>query len=893
VKFQSSHDWRKILSDVQETRLDNGLTGLVLPCPGIATVVSDIYYAGGSASDPQGRFGLSHFLEHMLFNGTTRVPRGMLDRIILRLAGQHNAETGPDFTHFWCQVPSHALELALALEADRMTGALLDDDDLQRERTIIIEEEARYREQPFDELMMRLISEIYAGHPYAHPTIGTSDDLKAIETSDLRAHYQRTFQPANAVVVLAGDFRPGHAIEQIEKRFGPLPSSSNERICKSLGPPSTAAFDGRRIAVDSSEVVPRGALLWPAPGPFDLSARAWGVATAILGGGRSSRLWQSLVDEQQLAAYVSVSLSEERLGGYLMIDLELNPEAEPEAVEGLIFDLLDELAQHGPTPAEVRRAAVQRSAAARWARQQSSTLASALGTWSLFADWRTLGEAWQRDDIVTAEDVQAVAATLRRTNVVRGWTVPVKPKKSQRPSEPGKILKPQKTNTSVPPEAPREIELDAPLQLLFNKADRTGLCFKPRCKPLLHEELGGMTVVTETLRDASVSCVELRWRSGWLEEAVPGLASVTARVCEELTDRETGKSFVELFEELGASLEAGSTGFSVQGLGEDLGRTLKLLQRMIWSPKWSAETLKRVAQRTRTELRADLDDPSFQAELLWRRLVFAGQPGQEDSRGTLESLKQMNLTAVRSHHARFYQPANAILGVAGSQRRDRLSSMVQRHFLPQADMATALAGATPDWAELLHRPLPAAQQLNMRSPGTQTHLVLGHRTLPRTHPDWVAMQALEVILGSGPGLTDLLTRRLRDELGLVYAVSLATAEGAWRSPGALRVGFSCDPADARQAEAETIQILRQAARGELTDEDCNEARDYLARSWPVAYEAADDRLACWLDTELEGWDLSLPPAWVRTCTKLTPKLIRDAARRWIRPDLLQIVRFGP
>lgn len=893
MKFQSAQDWRKILSKVQEIRLDNGLVGLVLPCPGIATVISDIYYAGGSASDPHGRFGLTHFLEHMLFNGTQRVPKGMLDRIILRLAGQHNAETGPDFTHFWCQVPSHALELALALEADRMTGARLDDDDLLRERTIIIEEEARYREQPFDELMMRLIAEIYAGHPYAHPTIGTVDDLKAIQTSDLRAQYEGMFQPSNAVLVVAGDVRPKHATGLIEKHLGSLVSSSNHRMCMSLQPPSIAAFDGRRIVVDSSEVVPRGALLWPAPGPFDLSARAWGVAAAILGGGRSSRLWQALVDEQQMAAFVSVSLSEERLGGYLMIDMELNPDTELDAVESLIFTLLEQLAEHGPTDDEVRRAAIQRAVAARWARQQSSTLASALGTWSLFSDWHMMGEAWQRDDLVTADDVQAVATKLRRDNLVRGWTVPVKPTKNQQRCLPDTAVKPVRASGCEAGQSPRAIELDRPLQRLFNKADRTDICFRPRCKPFLHQGLGSMTLLTETLRDESVSCVELRWRSGWLEEAVPGLASMTARVCEELTDHQTGKSFVELFEDLGASLDAGSTGFAVQGLGESLEDILKLLQRMIWEPKWSAATLKRVAQRTRTEIRADLDDPSFQAELVWRRLVFVGQPGQEDPRGTLESLKIINLTSVRSHHRRYYRLGNAVLGVAGGHRRDRLSRMTQRLLLPKVGLVPGSPEATQDWAGLVQRPLPPPQQLNMRSPGTQTHLVLGHRTLPRTDPDWVAMQALEVILGSGPGLTDLLTRRLRDELGLVYSVSLATAEGAWRAPGALRVGFSCDPADAPKAEAEAIQILQQAARGQLLDEDCNEARDYLARSWPVAYEAADDRMACWLDTELEDWDLTLPPAWVRACTSLTPERIREAARRWIRPELLQIVRYGP
>jgi zinc protease len=181
----------------------------------------------------------------------------------------------------------------------------------------------------------------------------------------------------------------------------------------------------------------------------------------------------------------------------------------------------------------------------------------------------------------------------------------------------------------------------------------------------------------------------------------------------------------------------------------------------------------------------------------------------------------------------------------------------------------------------------------MRSPGTQTHIVMGHRTVARTDPDWVAMQVLEVVIGAGPGLTDLLSQRLRDDLGLVYSVGMATTDGAWRTPGYMRISFSCDPADAVRAEHEALQVMQQAAQGNISDQQCLEARDYLTRSWYLGFEAADDRLSNWLDTELDDWDLSLPPRWVQRCSSLTPDQIRKVARRRILPNHFQIVQYGP
>jgi len=893
VKFEASNDWQKILHGVREIRLANGLTGLVLPCAGIGSVVCDIYYAGGSSIDPHGRFGLAHFLEHMVYNGTEKVPRGVLDRIILRLAGQHNAETGPDFTHFWCQLPKHALGLALALEADRMTGAALESPDVDRERPIILEEEARYREQPFEELMTRLMADLFEGHPYAHPTIGFPEDLHRLTAEDLRTHYRQTFRPDNAVVVIAGDTTADQATALIHKYFDPIQRSSQPLINQNLTTPSIARFDGRCMTLPSTEIVPRGAMLWPAPCPFDLESRAWGVAASILGGGRGSRLWRALVEDSQTAAFVSVSLSEERFGGYLMIDLELNPKSSYEKAEQIVHEVLEKLATEGPTADEVRRSARHRSSAARWARQQSTTLAGALGTWSLFADWHLLAEAWRRDDLVTAEDVQRVAGQLRRDNLARGWTTPEKSSHSKKNQADEEAEKPQRISPALNPSICSDDDLSPALSRMVEKAIRTEVRFRPRSRPLVRQSPDGMSLIAESLKDQGVCAVELRWRTGWLEEALPGLATITARVCEESVDQVTGHPFGETLEELGASIDASSAGFTIQGRSEDFGTILSLMKRMIWTPDWSRETVKRVAQRTRTELEADLDDPAFQAELTLRKMVYSGGPGSNDVRGTLESLKAMTVTAVRNHHRRFYHPRNTILGVAGSFRTSRLIERLGYRILGQTEASKISEhfdhGLSPSGSS----PLPLGRIQKMRSPGTQTHIVMGHRTVARTDPDWVAMQVLEVIIGAGPGLTDLLSQRLRDDLGLVYSVGMATTDGAWRTPGYMRISFSCDPADAVRAEHEALQVMQQAAQGNISDQQCIEARDYLTRSWYLGFEAADDRLSNWLDTELDDWDLSLPPRWVQRCSSLTPDQIRKVARRRILPNHFQIVQYGP
>ena len=207
---------------VFERTLANGLKALVLPRRHAPVVVCDLYYPVGSFDEPASRTGLAHFVEHMLFKGTERFPKGQIDRLAFVAAGQSNAETGEDSTHYWFAFPSDRWELALAIESDRMRNATFDAREIEAERHVIAEERAREQESPFGRLDLSHLTTSYIRHPYRNPILGWPDDLARIDVGDLKSFYRDHYRPDGAVLVVVGDVDPGRALDASEARFAAL-----------------------------------------------------------------------------------------------------------------------------------------------------------------------------------------------------------------------------------------------------------------------------------------------------------------------------------------------------------------------------------------------------------------------------------------------------------------------------------------------------------------------------------------------------------------------------------------------------------------------------------------------------------------------------------------------
>ena len=398
---------------------------------------------------------------------------------------------------------------------------------------------------------------------------------------------------------------------------------------------------------------------------------------------------------------------------------------------------------------------------------------------------------------------------------------------------------------------------------------------------------GGLRLITERRPGTGIVALELFIDAGLLREAKPGLGFLTGRMLDEGTKTRTAEALAEAIEDVGGTLDVGSTGASLRVRAEDLPLALEILADVTRRPAFPAEALPWARRRIAAELQGDRDDPAFRADLLFRALVYGDHPYARDPRGSSREVARLTLDDVKAHHARHFTPDNAFLVAVGDFEPRRLRALIATHFgtwAPGAGVSQPLPA------------LPAPTRPRVRrvaQPGEQVHIVLGHLGVTRNHPDFDALAVLDHIFGSGPGFTDRLSRIVRDELGLAYSVGGGITESADVAPGLFRVYVGTMPDEADRVVAAVLEQVRAIHRGEFSDEEVDRARRYVAGSWVFDYQTVEQRAERLL--ELERWELGLdePIHWPERIARVTPKQVRAAARAHIRPESVSRVEFGP
>jgi zinc protease len=332
-------------------RLDNGLTVCLLANAQAPVVTSALFYRAGSRDEPDGHGGIAHFLEHMMFKGSSRFGPGEIDRLTQALGGVNNAFTSHDGTAYYFNFAADRWTEALAIEADRMTTLTLDPEQVASERQVILEEIAMYDSEPWDALEMAVHNRLFAGHPYGHPVLGTREELLATGAEDLRAFHRRFYRPDNAILVVAGDIGDG-ALDAVQRALGGTPAGAEPR--RGFNPPTVLPTGLERLERRKGEVA-RLLLALPAPHGSHPDHPALRLAATVLGGGRTSRLQHTLVEEEQVCVWVSADLSEGMDASMMTVTAEVVPGVDPARVEARVFELLAELRTNPPGAEEIER----------------------------------------------------------------------------------------------------------------------------------------------------------------------------------------------------------------------------------------------------------------------------------------------------------------------------------------------------------------------------------------------------------------------------------------------------------------------------------------------------------------------------------------------------------
>ncbi|HEY3898235.1 MAG TPA: pitrilysin family protein [Chthoniobacter sp.] len=337
----------------EQRTLPNGLQLVWLEDHSSPTVAIQIWYKVGSKDDPPGRSGFAHLFEHIMFKSTKHMPSEFFDRLTEDVGGENNAYTADDVTVFHETVPSNNLERLLWAEAERLRDLTVDVHNFMLERNVV-EEEYRQRvlAEPYGEFGEFIQKKSFAEHPYKRPTIGNIEELEASSLGEVRAFHTTFYRPDNAVLVVVGDFEPAQLQGWVDQYFGtiPKPAEPIPRVT-TKEPPRTAPQTITEY--DARVPLPALAVTYLGPSITAPDAASLRIAEEVLGGGESSRLYQKLVYETQLAQSAEFSADLRQDLGLLTFEIILSSGAPIEKVKKVLFEEIAKISAAPITGAEL------------------------------------------------------------------------------------------------------------------------------------------------------------------------------------------------------------------------------------------------------------------------------------------------------------------------------------------------------------------------------------------------------------------------------------------------------------------------------------------------------------------------------------------------------------
>ena len=414
---------------VTKLTLANGLQVFLKEIHTAPIISHWVWYRVGSRDEQAGITGISHWVEHMQFKGTSKYPAGVLDKAISRVGGMWNASTYMDWTTYFETVPAAEIELALDLEADRMVNSLFRSEDVASERTVIISERQGNENEPLFRLGEEVQSAAFLIHSYHHEVIGEMVDLQTMGRDDLFRHYRSYYVPNNALLGVAGDFDTGQMLERIRHHFEAIPQGSEPVRLKRPEPAQTGE---RRLVVEGPGETTYLMVVYHVPQASHpdffplmvLSSLLTGASSlSLFGGGisnKTSRLYRALIDHD-LAVGVHGGV-QATIDPYLYtITVTIHPQSEPDRALAAIDDEIHRLQDRPPSAQELERALKQARALFAYGSESISNQAFWLGFAEMYAsyDWFT----GFLDNLVSVSplDIQRVAqAYLLRQNRVVG-----------------------------------------------------------------------------------------------------------------------------------------------------------------------------------------------------------------------------------------------------------------------------------------------------------------------------------------------------------------------------------------------------------------------------------------------------------------------------------------
>lgn len=872
-----------------KTTLPNGLEVILVEDHRLPIVAVNIWYHVGPANEAPGLTGFAHLFEHMMFAGTRHLPRGLADRLLEGAgATDSNGSTDYDRTNYYDTVPANQLELALWVHADRM-GYLLDVLDqaaLSNQQDVVRNERRQSVEnRPYGVVEEALNHALFPKtHPYYAAVIGSHADIQNAKLADVRDFFKRYYGPNNASIVIAGDIDKVKTRALVAKYFGSF-KKSPPVVHPKVATPAIARE--RRITVPDRVELPRLYMAWLTPPAFQPGDAELAVTAQILAGGKSSRLYKTLVYERQIAQEAAAAQNSNALTSTFIVDATARPGHEPSELETAIDAELKALRDTGPSEQEVERArnTIETAMLTSIEKLGGTGLANQINQYNQYTgDPGYLPKDIERLRRVTAADVRRVAQAYLQPNarvIVAG--VPGKPDLG--PDVPA----------PPPPQVSKTGKTDRAAGINRDEAWRRTPP-KPGPAPRFTLPQGdafklpnGLTVIVHPNPALPLVAAELVVKSGSDANPSdqPGLAGFTAQMLDEGTATRSAPRIADEIAQLGAFLGSGSTAdastVSLLALRSTFPQALDVLADVVLHPAFPTAEVERQRASRIGELTQQRDDPALVAVVAAAGALYGpDHPYGYGQLGTEQAIRATTREDLVRFWRRHYLPGNAALVVSGDITADELRTLATARFggWERADAAVTSVGDPAG---------TKARLVVVDKPGTpQTALRVTTVAAARRTPDYPAMQVMNAALG---GLfSSRINLNLREDKGYSYGVFSAFRYD--RTPGPFTIAGSVRTDVTGASISEIFREVNGMRDKPLPAAELAGARDSQVYSLPGQFETNSGIGASLAETFV----FDLPADYWRTLPDrfraVTAAQVQAAAQKYLKPDQLKVIAVG-
>ncbi|MBF0406794.1 MAG: insulinase family protein [Candidatus Riflebacteria bacterium] len=837
-----NYDWKPLIVE----KLDNGITVIVKEDHVYPLAVSDVWFRVGSRNEDEKNNGIAHFLEHILFKGTTSRGPGQIAREIECFGGRTNAGTSNDFTHYYISCESRHIEKAIEIHADVFKNSLLDQKAIDEERTVILEEIKRSDDNPSSRIFETLFSSAFPGHPYSRRTLGTRVNIDSgIKRDDIVSFFQKWYTPSNMYIIVSGDVDSKRIIEYLRGLYSDFNRQGFLLPDQKFSGCFTPEIIRNRMDVNKDYMLMAFPTVPASNWQESLMLDLFGV---IMGQGRSSRLSMELRERRNIVTSVGAGQISMLDAGLFLVKTEFDS-ANEKAVSECINKQLSTILNDGVNIDELNKAK-EYLAGIYWksietCEGKAETLGSACVKNFLEREFDYLERIWA----VSAESVLEVVR--KYINTEKSLISLVSPASSMKTSS-------LKENVG---------------KYDFSNGTR-----------IVHRQVKGTGLVG--------ICISVDAGSRNEAPGFSGLANYTAEMLVKGTKNRDGQKILWELENLGAGfspvVEPDLVKFICTVPESSFSDTFELFFDIIQNPSFSDECFGKEKIKILTQLKSVADN-SF--ENTWRILnkaLYGVHPYSHYQLGESSDVENINVESLKNFHRSYFTPSSTVIGLTGDISSSAAIDITDKFF----GLLKRSPRLSKDSICKVPQDFPVREKFERyydRKDRGQTVLAIGWHGARFSDPDYWQLKVLSTILGAG--MSSRLFDVVRNKKGLAYSISCVFPTRIDKGIFAIIAGT--DPRTENQVVEAAMNEIKFIQNGEISDEEIERAKNFINGQFLLSHGSTSGLAQYLAWFELIGAGFEFDRNFSENIRKVTKTQIQEAAAKYLNPQRAALAVTGP